>query len=88
MPSLTDMDVKVGQRAQVVIPAELRRRMGVKDGDVLHAELDERGRLVLEKVEADPVRRLLRAGTGLYDGLDGVDYQRAMRQEWVERGPA
>lgn len=82
------MDVKVGQRAQVVIPAELRRRMGVQDGDVLHAELDDLGRLVLEKVDPDPVRRLLQAGTGLYDGLDGLDYQRELRQEWADRGPA
>lgn len=82
------MDVRVGQRAQVVIPAELRRRMGVRDGDVLHAEIDECGRLVLEKVDPDPVRRLLQAGKGLFEGMDGVDYQRAVRQEWAERGPA
>lgn len=82
------MEVRVGQRAQVVIPAVLRRAMGVKDGDVLHVELDERGRLVLEKVDPDPVQRLLQAGRGLYRGVDGVDYQRAVRREWADREPA
>lgn len=78
------MDVRVGQRAQVVIPAELRRRMGVRDGDVLHAELDEQGRLVLEKVDPDPVARLLQAGRGLYD-TEAVAYQRELREEGSER---
>jgi bifunctional DNA-binding transcriptional regulator/antitoxin component of YhaV-PrlF toxin-antitoxin module len=32
------MDVRVGLRAQVVIPAALRKKMGVEDGDLLHAE--------------------------------------------------
>lgn len=55
--------------------------MGVSDGDVLHAELDERGRLVLEKVDPDPVARLLAAGSGLFDA-DAVAYQRELRDEW------
>jgi len=82
------VEVRVGQRAQVVIPAVLRRRMGVQDGDVLHIELDDRGRLVMEKVDADPVRRLLQAGRSVYEGIDGVHYQQAVRREWAERGSA
>ena len=61
--------------------------MGVSDGDLLHAELDDQGRLVLEKVQADPVARLIEAGRGLYDG-DPVERQRALRAEWDERGSA
>ena len=76
------MDVRVGKRAQVVIPAELRRKMGVVDGDLLHAELDEQGRLVLERVELDPLRRLSDAGRGLWHGEDPVGEQRALRDEW------
>lgn len=81
------MEVRIGKRAQVVIPAELRRRMGVRDGDLLHAELDESGRLILEKIVADPVLRLLQAAQGLYDE-DPVLYQRVRREEWDARGPA
>lgn len=76
------MDVRVGKRAQVVIPAALRRRMGVSDGDFLHAEVDDRGRLILERIETDPVERLVAAGTGLWSGEDAVEVQRALRQEW------
>lgn len=81
------MDVRVGKRAQVVIPAVLRRQMGVKDGDLLHAELDEHGRLVLEKVKGDPLERLIEAGRGLFVG-DPVEIQRALRDEWAGRGTA
>ena len=78
------MDVRVGKRAQVVIPAVLRRQMGVADGDVLHAELDDQGRLVLEKVHQDPLARLLEVGRGLHEG-DPVDGQRLLREEWPDR---
>lgn len=81
---MSDMDVRVGKRAQVVIPAALRKVMGVRDGDLLHAELDDRGRLVLERVEADPLRRLLDAGKGLWQGVDPVAEQHALRAEWPE----
>ncbi len=82
------MDVRVGQRAQVVIPAALRRKMGVQDGDLLHAEVDDRGRLVLEKVDPDPMQRLLAAGSGLYEGRDAVEQQHELREGWVGREPA
>lgn len=82
------MEIRVGQRAQVVIPLELRRRMGVGDGDLLRAELDSGGRLVLEKVEADPLLRLIQAGQGLFAGQDAVAYQRGLRDDGYESGPA
>lgn len=78
------MEVRVGQRAQVVIPAALRRRMGVSDGDTLHVEIDDRGRLILEKVEADPLLRLMHAGAGLYAGQDALAYQRGLREDEFE----
>jgi len=79
---MSDVNVRVGKRAQIVIPASLRRRMGVKDGDLLDAQLDEEGRLVLERVDADPLRRLSEAGRGLWHGADPVAEQRALRSEW------
>lgn len=82
------MDIRVGQRAQVVIPAALRRQMGVRDGDLLHAELDAEGRLVLTKVENDPVARLLDAGRDLFTEEDAVAYQRSLREEWPASAPA
>lgn len=78
------MDVRIGKRAQVVIPAVLRRQLGVQDGDVLHAEIDELGRLVLSRVDPDPVARLRAVGAGLWNGQDPVDHQRELRREWPE----
>lgn len=77
------MDIRIGKRAQVVIPAELRRRMGVTDGDLLHVDLDEHGRLVLERVEPDPLRRLSDAGRGLWHRQDAVSEQRELRADWT-----
>jgi len=54
---MSDMNVRVGKRAQIVIPAVIRRSMGVSDGDVLDARLDDEGRLVLERIDPDPLRR-------------------------------
>jgi len=62
--------------------------MGVKGGDVLHAEIDDKGRLVLETVDPDPVQRLPAAGADLYDGRDAVEQQRDLREDWTGRGPA
>ncbi len=82
---MSDVDIRVGKRAQVVIPAALRKQMGVTDGDRLSAEIDEHGRLVLEKVSEDPLARLLQAGRDLLTG-DPVEGQQALREEWATRG--
>ncbi len=76
------MDIRVGRRAQIVIPAAIRRQLGIGEGDLLHAEVDAAGRLVLEPVAKDPVARLRAAGRGLYDAVDAVAEQRALRSEW------
>jgi len=79
---MSDMNVRVGKRAQIVIPAVIRRSMGVIDGDVLDAHLDDEGRLVLERIDPDPLRRLGEAGRSLWHGADPVEEQRALRAEW------
>ncbi len=49
---------------QVSIPAEIRRLLNIKLGDVLEVRYDEeRGEIILRKVEER--RRTLRAGRGL-----------------------
>jgi AbrB family looped-hinge helix DNA binding protein len=42
--------VKVGPQGRIVVPAALRRSLGIKPGDVLVARADD-GRLVLERRE-------------------------------------
>lgn len=76
------MDIRVGKRAQIVIPAALRRRMGIGEGDVLRAEVEDEGRLILTHVPSDPLARLRQAAQGLFDGVDAVEEQRRLRAEW------
>jgi AbrB family looped-hinge helix DNA binding protein len=75
-------DIYVGKRAQLVIPAEIRRRLDIREGDTLRLEVDEQGRLVLEPLPRDPVARLRQAGARIFDGVDGVEEQRRLRAEW------
>lgn len=76
------MDVRVGKRAQVVIPAQLRRQLGIEEGDTLHIEIDQHDRLVMRKVVNDPFRRFQQAGKGLFDDTDPVAWQQGLREEW------
>ena len=52
--------VKVTRSFQVTIPKEVREALGIRVGDYLNVYVDDRGRIVMEKVE--PVRRTLRSG--------------------------
>lgn len=80
--------VVVGRQGRVVIPAELRRRLGVEPGQTLVAR-EEDGRLVLERpanVLARLRRRFAEAApdTSLADEL----IAERRREARVEEGPA
>ena len=79
---MSDVDIRVGKRGQIVIPAALCRRLGIEDGDLLHAEIDENGRLVFESVDADPLARLRQGARGVWEGHDPVEHQRDLRADW------
>ncbi len=55
--------VKVTRNYQVTIPREIRERVGLREGDYLEVSLDDRGRIVMERVR--PTRRTLRSGRRL-----------------------
>ena len=55
--------VKVTRSFQVTIPREVREVLGIRVGDYLNVYVDERGRIVMEKVRT--VRRTLRSGRPL-----------------------
>ena len=58
------MKVKVTRNYQISIPAEIRRLLNIRLGDVLDIRYDEdRGEIILKKVEER--RRTLRAGREL-----------------------
>jgi AbrB family looped-hinge helix DNA binding protein len=55
--------VKVTRSFQVTIPREVREVLGIRVGDYLNVYVDERGRIVMEKVRT--VRKTLRSGRPL-----------------------
>ena len=46
------MEVRVGSQGRIVLPLELRRRLGAEEGAVYTAHVDEDGRLILESRES------------------------------------
>jgi AbrB family looped-hinge helix DNA binding protein len=60
MPPIDAVEVTVGPQGRVVVPAPLRRRLGIEPGDVLVARAED-DRLVLERRAAilERIRRRL-----------------------------
>ncbi len=71
MLSLMDATVVMGRQGRIVIPADVRRELGLAAGDRLHLHLAD-GRLVLER-QADAVAALRRIGAGIPPGRSLVD---------------
>jgi AbrB family looped-hinge helix DNA binding protein len=70
------MKSKVSVRGQTVIPAEVRRKLGI----ALHDSLDwtiQDGGVIVRKIPADP----LRASLGILKGMGSVDEFLADRAE-------
>jgi len=44
--------VKVTRNYQITIPAEIRSKIGLKEGEEVEIYLDESGRILIERVEA------------------------------------
>lgn len=82
---------------KIVVPAEVRRALGVKDGDSIVIERDDRGQFVL-KTYAQVVKEVqtaFRAMVGPYEGslVDGLIAEREREaaeeerrtQQWLDR---
>jgi AbrB family looped-hinge helix DNA binding protein len=82
-PSSGRARVHVGRRATVVIPAHIRKELGIEEGDDLRASI-ENGRIVLEPIAADPLERLRQAFAGCFEGVDIDKYISELRDEWEE----
>jgi len=77
--SSTYAEVHLGPQGRLVIPAALRRSLGLEGGDLLIVRL-EAGRLVLEKPEA--IKHRLKARfSGLTKGISLADELLAERRE-------
>jgi AbrB family looped-hinge helix DNA binding protein len=77
------IEVTVGPQGRVVVPAALRRRLGLRPGDVLVARAEE-DRLVLERREAI-LARLQRAFAHIPADVSLADELIAQRRREAER---
>lgn len=73
---------KVGRRGTVVIPARLRRRLGLTEGSIMVAEAREDGILLRPAVAlpVEPYSPERRAQFLLSNAVDARDYARAVRE--------
>jgi AbrB family looped-hinge helix DNA binding protein len=79
MPSET---TRIGRRGTVVIPAAIRRSLGLKEGDVIVAE-ERDGGVLLRPAVSLPLERYSaerRAEFLLNNATDRADYVRAVRE--------
>lgn len=71
MPRDRPVEVRIGPQGRLVIPAPLRKRLGLQEGDRLIAHLED-GRLVLE-TRANILDRLQRRFEGIPPGVSLAD---------------
>ena len=81
----TSTFIRVGKRGQIVIPATIRRELGIEDGSQLWVRADDEGRILLEAVPDDPLDRFIAFGRKAYEGVDVDAYIRGLRDEWDDR---
>ena len=66
------METTATTKGQIVIPAEIRRKLGIKEGTRILVELDEEARqIVLKPITRESIRRLRGKdrGTGILKEL-------------------
>ena len=68
---------KLSKRGQIVIPKEIRDRMGIKPGDGIIFKIQD-GKIILEKIQ-EKVKDILKAGGHIEPSLE---FQKKLRDEW------
>ncbi|MEG3069845.1 MAG: AbrB/MazE/SpoVT family DNA-binding domain-containing protein [Peptococcaceae bacterium] len=70
-------------RGQVVIPPEIRKRLNIKEGDILSADIEGGNRLVFKLTRRDRAKKGVVAQTaGLLSDMeiDGLEYIKGIRK--------
>jgi len=70
---------RLSSKSQIVLPAEIRRRLGIRPGDILHIE-EQNGLIVLQKAEGSAVQALEHHCSPLWQKADNE--LQALRDEW------
>lgn len=79
--------IKVGKQGRIVLPAEIRRQLDIKEGDLLGVIVDEEGRVVMESsdVALEKVRQTLKAAMGDRSLVDEYLAEKRVEVEQEER---
>jgi AbrB family looped-hinge helix DNA binding protein len=76
--------VKVSRKNQIAVPAEVRRKLGIKPGDWLEVETKEH-EVVLRPSARDALEELISIAPEIWRGIDTQTYLRELRDEWSHR---
>jgi AbrB family looped-hinge helix DNA binding protein len=78
------LSAKVSTKHQISIPSEARRRLGIEPGDRLIVEIRDDSIILSRPRRAS--ERLRGLGSGIWQGVDPVQYVRQLRGEWERAG--
>lgn len=73
---------RIGKRGTLVLPAEIRRKTGLKEGDDVLIEVGENGAIYLMKRPADFVGALRGLNAEIWRGIDPLEYVKEERDSW------
>ena len=80
---------KVTSKGQITIPIDIRRKLGVKEGDKI-LFVEEQGQIIMMNSSMDALRKAQAAFAGeaerlgLKDEQDVADLVSELRREWME----
>ena len=77
-------EVKLSSKGQVVLPKEARKKLGLKKGDKLKVEVDERTKSIVMQPSVQPPKEIfIRAGTKITRSMlkesDEIDEKKIKR---------
>lgn len=72
--------VRLGRRGQMVLPAQVRHSLGLREGDEILVAVWPDGRVILRPRPRNYTDALAGAGTAAWKGINPVEYQRAERE--------
>lgn len=74
--------VKIGKRGTLVISAEIRKQIKIKEADEFLIDTSESGVMYIIRRPANFIEALKEAGQGLWIDSDPVNYIRGERETW------
>jgi AbrB family looped-hinge helix DNA binding protein len=73
---------KIGKRGALIIPVEIRKKVGLKEGDDLLIEVDELGTIHMLKRPANFSAALRNLHSEIWNNVDPVEYVKEERASW------